>query len=364
MDPGPDGSLIRVALFFIVPTAISFFCSLLEAVLLSTSSSHLAVNAKKGSRAAIRLQKMKKEIDRPLAAILTFNTIAQTAGAAGMGAEILRVFGNEYVAAASGVMTFMILVFAELIPKKIGVVHWRRLYPIAAYAITVLTVVSYPLVLISQAISSFLTHTKRATTEIITREEVMETVEAGASTGNLAQKESFLIKNVLSLQKVLVTDIMTPRNEMYAVDSQLTVGQLMKNDRELRYSRLPVYSEKLDNIIGVVHRYLILEAYSQDRDALSIKSLMKPISRISHKLSVAQVLDLFIQRREHIFVVESAQRRIIGLVTFDDAMETLLGSEIGDRYDSTSDLRRSAIQAWQRYRVLPTDHVKNYQPQM
>lgn len=357
MAPDPDGTMLRVALFFIVPTAISFFCSLLEAVLLSTSSSHLAVNAKKGFRSAIRLQKMKQEIDRPLAAILTFNTIAQTAGAAGMGAEVLAVFGNQYVAVASAIMTFMILVFAELIPKKIGVVHWRTLYPIAAYAITVLTVISYPLVLISQAISSFLTHTKRATKEIITREEVLETVEAGASTGNLAQKESFLIRNVLSLQKVLVTDIMTPRNEMYAVDSEITVGQLMKNDRELRYSRLPVFNGKLDSIVGVVHRYLILEAYSQDKDRLAIKSLMKPISRVSHRLSVAEVLDMFIKRREHIFVVDNADRKIIGLVTFDDAMETLLGSEIGDRYDSTTDLRRSAIKAWQRYRVLPNDHV-------
>ncbi len=251
----------------------------------------------------------------------------------------------------------MILVFAELIPKKIGVTHWRKLYPMATYAISVLTVLSYPLVLISQAISSFLTRTKRASVDRITREEVLETVEAGASTGNLAQKESFLIRNVLSLQKVLVTDIMTPRNEMYAVDANISVGQLMKNDRELRYSRLPVYSGKLDFIIGVVHRYLILEAYSQDKDKLTIKSLMKPISRVPDRLSVAQVLDMFIQRREHIFVVESDQRRILGLVTFDDAIETLLGTEIGDRYDSTADLRRSAIQAWQRYRILPNDRV-------
>ena len=300
---------------------------------------------------------MKRQIDKPLAAILTFNTIAQTAGAAGMGAEVLAVFGNEYVAAASGLMTFLILVFAELIPKKLGVVHWRRLYPIATYTIIVLTYASYPLVYISQKISGWITRTKRSNIEVITREEVLETVEAGASTGNLAQKESFLIRNVLSLQKVLVTDIMTPRNEMYAVDAEISVGQLMKNDRELRYSRLPVYSGRLDFIVGVVHRYLILEAYSQDKDSLTIKSLMKPISRVSNRLSVAKVLDLFIQRREHIFVVENEQRRIIGLVTFDDAIETLLGSEIGDRYDSTDDLRRSAIQAWQRYRVLPNDHL-------
>ncbi len=359
MDPDPDGTMLRVALFFIIPTAISFFCSLLEAVLLSTSSSHLAVNAKKGSRAAIRLQKMKRHIDKPLAAILTFNTIAQTAGAAGMGAEVLAVFGNQYVAVASGIMTFMILVFAELIPKKIGVVHWRRLYPLATYAIIVLTIASYPLVYISQKISGWITRTKRSAVEIITREEVLETVEAGASTGNLAKKESFLIRNVLSLQKVRVTDIMTPRNEMYAVDSNISVGQLMKNDRELRYSRLPVYNGNLDSIVGVVHRYLILEAYSQDKDNLKIKAFMKPISRVSHRLSVAQVLDMFIQRREHIFVVDSDDRKILGLVTFDDAMETLLGSEIGDRHDSTTDLRRSAIQAWQRYRVVPNEHVNS-----
>lgn len=326
-------------------------------MLLSTSSAHLAVCVKKGARWATVFQKMKKEIDRPLAAILTFNTIAQTAGATALGAEVLAVFGDKYVAIASGTLTFLILVFAELIPKKLGVTHWRKIAPLAAYAIRTLTIISYPLVLISQGISSWLTHTKRATVDPVTREEVLETIEAGASTGNLAKKESFLIRNVLSLQKVLVTDIMTPRNEMFAIDCEITVGQLMKNDRELRYSRLPVYSGKLDFIVGVVHRYLILEAYSQDRDNLTIKSLMKPISRVSHRMSVSRVIDLFIQRREHIFVVENDQRRILGLVTFDDAMETLLGSEIGDRFDSTADLRRSAIQAWHRYRVLPNEHV-------
>lgn len=358
MDPDPTGGLLRVALFFIVPTAISFMCSLLEAVLLSTSAAHLAVCVKKGARWATIFQKMKNEIDRPLAAILTFNTIAQTAGAAALGAEVLAVFGDKFVALASGLLTFMILVFAELIPKKLGVTHWRRFARPAAYTIRVLTFISYPLVVISQAISSWFTRTKRSASVPVTREEVLETIEAGASTGNLAKKESFLIRNVLSLQKVLVTDIMTPRNEIYAVDSNMTVGQLMKNDRELRYSRLPVYNSKLDFIIGVVHRYLILEAYSQDRDSLPIKNLMKPISRVSNRLSVGQVLDLFIQRREHIFVVENDQRRIIGLVTFDDAMETLLGSEIGDRFESTADLRRSAIQAWHRYRVVPNEHVR------
>lgn len=332
--------------FFIALTLLgSFISSLLEATILSVTPTYIemAIQNKKGY--AVTLAKFKKEIDRPLSAILTFNTISHTAGAAGIGAQVLKIYGDGYVAAASIVLTLVILIFTEIIPKTIGAVRWRLLAPFATYTISALIVASWPIVRLSDWIADLLGggHIHR-----VTREEMMITAEMGASHGTLNKKEETIIKNLLMLENMYASDIMTPRSVMMALPWEKTVGEVMTENKPVRYSRIPVYSNDMDHIEGFVHRYRIMEAFSQDKDSMLIREFMLPIHSVPETISVSAVLDQLIHRNEHIFIVVNDFGATVGIVTLEDAIETLLGVEIVDEFDSIVDLRQHALDKWKK----------------
>ncbi|MCB0407347.1 MAG: HlyC/CorC family transporter, partial [Bdellovibrionales bacterium] len=321
--------MTHLLFYLILAVVVSFFCSLLEAVLLSVTPSFIGVAEKNGKKYGVILKELKSQIDRPLAAILTLNTVANTIGAAGVGAQVQNIYGNAYVAISSGLLTMVILIFSEIIPKTIGASKWKTLAPICAYPLRAMVLSLYPFVLLSEFLYSLLGGNRENT---VTREEMIVTAEMGAVDGTLRQKESLVIKNLLMLDAIKVADIMTPRSVIHAFESDKTVQQIMTENRPIRFSRIPVYDEDLDHIKGMVHRYKILEASSHDLDNLKINELMTPIHSVPENISVAAALDQFIKRKEHIFVVVDDYGSTSGLVSLEDAVETLLGVEIVDEF--------------------------------
>ena len=330
---------------FVATLSISFICSLLEASLLTSTSAYIAVLVKENRRSAKLLEHLKENIDRPISAILTLNTLSHTLGSAAIAYQVQMTFGEHAVTAASFILTFAILVLSEIIPKSIGASHWKALIPFTAYTIQLMILCLYPLVVMSEWIGRLFQ--KNDEDPEVTREEILMTAEMGVEEGTLKGKESNIIKNLLMLDKIYVSDIMTPRSVFFALDKELTVEEVFAKYRPLRFSRIPVYSGSLDNIIGMTFRYKIHEALSNDLHDKKIGELVTPISSIPERMTVSQVLDYFIKEKEHIALAVDEYGIVAGLVSLEDAVETLLGVEIVDELDTVEDMRKFALEQWQ-----------------
>jgi len=322
---------------------VSVCCSVMEAVMLSVTPVYVRAIVKKKKTYGALLKSLKSQVNRPLSAILTLNTFANMVGAAGVGAQVHTLFGSSYVTLASIFLTLVILIVSEIIPKTIGANYWRSLAPVVTYLVSVLIVALYPAVWFSEKLNRILLRKKIAT---ITREDMIVTAEVGASEGTIGQKESRVIKNLLMLDTIKVSEIMTPRSVTLAFDKKITIKEVMKTDQPIRFSRVPLYEGSLDQIEGFIHRYKILEAYSHDLFDIQLGEYMKPIHSIPDQISVAAVLDQFIKRKEHIFIAVDSYGVLTGLVTLEDAVETLLGVEIVDEFDSVADMRQYALERW------------------
>ena len=312
--------------------------------MLSTTSVYVRAAIKKKKAYGYVLKSLKSHIDRPLSAILTLNTVANTVGAAGVGAQVHELYGSSYVALASGILTFVILVVSEIIPKTLGASYWRMLAPGVAYVVRALIVLTYPFVWLFEKLSHLLSP-RRA--EGVTREDMIVTAEMGASEGAIGQKESRVIKNLLMLDTLKVSEIMTPRSVIWAFDKNKTIKEIINQKEPIRFSRVPLYSGSLDQVEGFIHRYKILEAHSHNLLDIRLHDYMVPIHSVPDHISVAAALDQFIKRKEHIFVAVDTYGVLTGLVTLEDAVETLLGVEIVDEFDSVEDMRKFALEQWQ-----------------
>ena len=279
---------------------------------------------------------------RPLSAILTLNTIANTLGAVGVGAEAHRLFGGGFVALFSALLTLTILIAAEIIPKTLGSVYWRSLLPFAVYCIQALIVICWPFVRLSRYLSRLF----RASSIVVTREDIKGLVRAGADEGAIYANEEDILINILNLKQKKVLDIMTPRTVITAFKKSMTIAEVLKKYQPLRFSRIPVYEESLDQIIGIIHRYKILEANLQGCDKITVGSYVKPVHSVPETMSVSAALNQFIKRKEHIFIVVDEYGAISGIVTMEDVVETALGIEIVDELDSVADLREEARKEW------------------
>ena len=344
-------------LFFYLALAIfvSFLCSLLESVILSVSPAYIAVLEKENYKRASLLSDLKENIDKPLAAILTLNTIAHTIGAAGVGAQVQNIWGSDALALASGLLTFAILLFSEIIPKTLGAVYAKNLALICAPLINILIYITYPLVFISELIRDLIDRKTQVST---TREEVMVAAEIGVDEGAIRKNESLVIQNLLTLNKIEVSDIMTPRSVIFALDGSSTIGEVFHDNKSVEFSRIPIYQDNLDNVIGVALRYKLMEAYSQDLDDLKIKTFAKPLHSVLETITVAACLDQFIKRKEHIFIVINEYGSPDGIVTLEDVVETLLGVEIVDEFDSVEDLRKHARDLWMNRKRALSNSLK------
>ena len=320
--------------YFFLALVLSFLCSLLEAVILSTPSSYSSILMKQNRNHGMRLEKFKENINRPLAAILTLNTFAHTLGAAGVGAQTLELYGENSVAIASGILTLLILIFSEIIPKTLGSVYWRSLIGNTTVVVEILIFFTYPLVLLAEYISNF---GNDETT--VTREEVIAMAEMGEDEGVLEEQETDIIENTLKLKDVKVSDIMTPRSVIFALNRDLTVGQVLEEHDTLDFTRIPIFDTNLDSIQGMVNRYEIINRKADDQFSTRMHEISQDVPHVNENDPIDKVLELFIKNRDHMALVVNNDNSLTGLITLEDAIETILGQEIVDEHDSVVDMR-------------------------
>ncbi|NJL93116.1 MAG: DUF21 domain-containing protein [Anaerolineae bacterium] len=343
-----EGSWGGLLLYITVALGISFLCSMLEAILLSSSLSYVQVMAENGRRAGRMMRRFKENLEQPISAILTLNTIAHTVGAAGAGAQAAALFGSQWLGLISAVLTLMILVFSEIIPKTIGATYWRQFIPFAAYAIQVLVILLFPAVKGFEMLNRLLTARAGEKEPTVTRSELEVLAQISTGEGALEEKEHLILRNLLHLGNVQVYDVMTPRTVVFALPEDMTIGEVLRVHPLLTYSRIPIYKEGIDEISGFVLRHQILAAAAEDRDSLKLSQLTLLIHTIPETLTVARALQEFIARQEHIFLILDEYGGTSGIITLEDAVESLLGVEITDESDVVADLRTLAKQRYSR----------------
>ena len=338
--------MTALIIYFALALGVSFLCSLLESVILSVTPAYIANLQKEHPSSGGVLKRLKDRIDRPLAAILTLNTVANTVGAAGVGAQALRLWGSGYVAVASGLLTLSILICSEIIPKTLGTVHWRRLAPGSGYVILALIRLLLPLVLLLEFISGLISPRRRHAG--LSRDEMMAAVQIGQTDGILHIQESLIMQNMLRLRNIRVKDILTPRRVMLAFQKDKTIAEVLEKHNPVRFSRIPVYGRDYDDIIGLVHHYKLMQLLADGKGRLTLAETTSSIHAIPDTKSVAAAMDEFIKRREHIFLVVDEYGGTAGIITLEDAIETLLGVEIVDEFDTVEDMRKWALQQWEK----------------
>ncbi|MCO8124699.1 hemolysin family protein [Stieleria sp. TO1_6] len=322
----------------------SFYCSVAEAVLLSITPSFIATLRDSKPADALRLARLKENIDRPLAAILSLNTIAHTIGAAGVGAQAAALWGSQSLAVVSALMTLLILIFSEIIPKTIGALYWRSLGPFVARTVGVLIWVLYPLVWLSEQLTKVLSGGKSHHT--LTREELGAMAEIGAQQGVLGEDESRLFHSLMRFPQIRVTDIMTPRVVVIALDESLTVSRALELHPNLQVTRVPIYKSSLDHASGFVMRSDLLLAKSRGEGDKLLAELKRELTTVHDSMSAKAALDALLKNRQHIALVTDQYGSAVGIVTLEDVIETLLGLEIVDEHDTQVDMQKYARQRW------------------
>jgi len=333
-------------LYLMLALTISFICSIMEAVLLSTPLSFLHVKKENGAVWADYFVKLKQNIDKPLSAILSLNTVAHTVGAAGVGAQAVKVFGEAYFGIVSAVLTILILVLTEIIPKTIGARYWDKLTKITSFTIKIMIVITYPLVYMSAKITNMISSESK---EISTsREEFSALARIGAKEGIIDEKEYKLIQNLLKLRNITVREIMTPRVVVAMAEENLTLREFLTNKAYLNFSRIPIYSETEDNVTGYVLRQTVFEKLAEDNFNMSLKELKRNIEVVSDSEALFNIWEKLLIKKEHIALIVDEYGGMDGIVTMEDIIETLLGLEIVDEKDTILDMQEFARDRWKK----------------
>ncbi|QTA86122.1 CNNM domain-containing protein [Desulfonema magnum] len=338
--------MLLLILYVSIALIFSFFCSIAEAVLLSVTSPYIASLEQKGKRTGKLLRKLKDDVNRPLAAILTLNTIAHTFGAAGVGAEAAVIFGNEYIGVISAVMTLSILIFSEIIPKTLGASYWRQLAPVVATFLRYLVWILFPLVFLSQTLTKRLS--KSSELKGFSREEFAAMADLGAREGQLAVKESRILKNLFRLSSTKIKSIMTPRTVVFALQQNISIDNFFEQHYQTPFSRIPIYNRDRDDITGFVLKDDILLAQARDMHNSQLHEFKRDIKAVPSTDSVSELFEFLLDRREHIVLVVDEYGGMEGIVTLEDVVETLLGLEIVDEADKTVDMQALARALWEK----------------
>jgi CBS domain containing-hemolysin-like protein len=328
---------------------LSFLCSILEAVLLSVTPVFVNLQKKEGKRYSSALEKLKRDIDKPLISILTLNTIAHTVGAIMVGVQAEKTFGsgNNVVGIVSAIMTVLILILSEIIPKTIGATHWKALAPVATRILMVLqflftwTGVIWTLQLFTSIFG------KSAHGEnVLSREDFHAMAEIAHEEGVFKESESKVIKNLLTLKTILAKDIMTPRTVLKIAPEDQNIKDFFDNNKDLQFSRIPVYKTDSDDITGYILKDDVYRNVAEDRHNLILADLKRKILVVIGGAPVPNLLEEFIRKKEHMALVIDEYGSISGLVTMEDVIETLLGLEIMDESDTEPDLQQLARDNW------------------
>ena len=326
---------------FVLVIGISFLCSILESVLLSTNVSYISVLEENNPTAGKLLKNLKKDVDKSIASILILNTFANTLGATAIGVEAQTVFNNDsnLVLIVSIVLTFLILFFAEIIPKTIGAIYWKELAPMGARIINIFIVITYPIILVTLFITRKIS--KNSDTDIVSREELIHTALLSEEDGVINDMESDIIENTLTLKEKKIKDILTPRSVVFAVEKATIIKDLLEDKRTYKFSRVPVYDETIDNIVGIVLTKKLFKHAIKNPD-VSIESIMNKVESVNENIPVLKGLSKFVKAKVHMLIVVDGYDQTEGIVTLEDCLETLLGLEIMDELDTTEDMRKLA----------------------
>jgi CBS domain containing-hemolysin-like protein len=338
--------------YVLIALVFSFLCSVAEAVLLSITPSFIATLEKKGKPAGKLLHQLKQDVDRPLAAILSLNTIAHTVGAVGAGAQAAVVFGSAYIGIASAILTLLILVLSEIIPKTLGATYWRTLAPFVGRFVWALVWVLYPLVLLSDQLTKLFSGEERP--KVFRHEEFAALADLGAREGALEVKESRILKNLLRFRSLKIRDILTPRTVVFALQEDMTVDDYLKNHPKSPFSRIPVYGKDRDDITGFVLKDDLVLAHARDWHGARLNEFKRPLEALPGTVSLYNFLEFLLDQRIHIILVVDEYGCMEGIATLEDAVETLLGLEIVDEADKTVDMQALARAQWEK-------RAKNFQ---
>tara|TARA_R110001583_G_scaffold2296_9_gene16959 strand:+ start:8908 stop:9966 length:1059 start_codon:yes stop_codon:yes gene_type:complete len=331
------GLYLFIALFF------SFLCSIAEAVLLSVSWVYIALIEEKGHKSGKILRELKEDINRPLAAILTLNTIAHTVGAAGVGAQATLVLGNVSLGVVSAVLTFLILVFSEIIPKTLGASYWKVLAPVTAYSLKFIIYILNPIIKILEFITRNMVKKEPVG---FSRNEFSIMAQLSAEEGHIEQQEATILQNLLLLQEIKIKEVMTPRTVMFFESQQLLVGEFFHKHKKNRFTRIPIYDNKPDNIVGFVIRADLLLAQARGNSDISLSNYVREMPTLLDNMCLSHAMKELLLSEAHISLVVNEYGTVRGILTLEDILETLIGHEIIDEGDKNIDMQKLAKRLW------------------
>ncbi|MCR8922164.1 hemolysin family protein [Dasania sp. GY-MA-18] len=339
--------MLLLITYILVAIIFSFACSIFEAVLLSVNRAHIALMKTQGHKAAGSLLKeLKDDISKPLSAILSLNTIAHTIGAMGAGAQATVVFGSAYVGVASVILTLLILIFSEIIPKTLGATYWRQLAPVTAYSLKYLIILLYPLVQLSAKITANIPN--EPSLNGFSRKEFAAMAEISSQDGQLAKQESKFLKNLMKLRSTLVKHAMTPRTVIFSLPQQMTVEEFFhKHDKE-PFTRIPVYADSREDITGYVFRSDLFLAQARGNGDSLLANYRRDLPALLPTMSLSHALNEMLESRVHLLMVVSEYGGVEGIISLEDVLETMLGLEIIDEKDRAIDMQKEALRQWRR----------------
>jgi CBS domain containing-hemolysin-like protein len=325
----------------VLTIGVSAFCSVLEAMVLSTSSAEIESMRKKSPRSGALFGVILTEVDDTISAILTLNTMANTAGASVVGTLAADIYGSSAVGIVAGIMTFLILIFSEIIPKNIGVSYRTWIQPYSIYPLWFIRIMLKPVTYFTRSFVRLLVKEQVVSSEE-TEEEIKLLADKGAKEGKLLQAEARVINNTLTLDDLAINDIMTPRTVVFALEDNHTVGEIFKEFNNIPFARIPVYHETIDNVVGFVRRRDLLQVMAEDGHDTQLTEMMEPAHFVPETANGADTLQSFLAKQQQLGIVVDEFGSVTGVVTMEDIIEHILGREIFEKDDVAVDMRELA----------------------
>ncbi|MCV2883998.1 CNNM domain-containing protein [Aestuariibacter sp. AA17] len=339
--------MILLITYVVIALGFSFLCSVAEAVLLSVSTAYISVQKQSGKRSGVILERLYDDINRPLAAILSLNTVAHTMGAAGAGAQAAVVFGDAYLGLASAVLTLLILVFSEIIPKTLGATYWRQLAPATAYFLHYLIRVLYPFVIMSE----YLTRRFKGDSPLkgMSRTEMLAMTELSKEEGQLAQEEADLLTSLLNFNELSIRDAMTHRTVVFSISEETTVETFFHKYDDKPFTRIPIYEEDdPEKVSGFVIKSDLLLAQARGNSQRQVKEYRKDMMTLLSSMPLAESMPKFLESRSHMMLVVDEYGGLEGILTLEDVLEAMLGLEIVDEKDKAVSMKKLARVMWRK----------------
>ena len=345
--------MTELVIFLLGALCVSFLCSILEASLMSTPISYITMKEEEGMKAASLFKRYKQDSSRPLAAILSLNTIANTIGAAGVGRQATILFGSQWFGVVSAVTTILILVFAEIIPKTIGTSHWKSLTWFTANTIHILIIILYPIVVTVEFLQKLISREKSDIS--VSRDEIGAMADVAEETGELEEDENEIIQNIINIDEIEAKDAMTPRVVAAIAPETMTIKQFYKDRRFLHHSRIPVYADNDEYITGYILRMEALQLMAEDKFDYTLSKIRRDVASYPEETTIDRIWDDMLKSKEQIAIIINEYGSFQGLISMEDIIETILGDEIVDERDAVVDMQQLARDKWKKSRRTGTD---------